>query len=764
MKKALLLLLFFTQTSFAFAKNETAQTSVIGLLTDNINQQPIEDAIVTIAALNKVEKTDFNGNFSFSKLPIGKYTLTIEKENFFSKNLIINILENKTIELNIELSVASFELETVTVKTDRGISASSTQLMNSLDFELRARNSAQDMLRNVPGLFTAQHAGGGKAEQIFLRGFDIDHGTDVAAFVDGIPVNMPSHGHGQGYLDLHFLIPETVQSANLMKGPYYAQFGDFSTAGAADFKTYDKLEKNTFQTEFVSTPTTARPLMSNRNLLLYELPLHNPKTNNYVAADYTYSHGYFDAKSDFSRYNILSKTTANLKNNNKLSFVLSNFNSSWKASGQVPERAVVTQIISRFGSIDPSEGGKTSRQNIALTHQKSWNNQQVETQFFASNYDFQLFSNFTFYLNDAQNGDEIEQIDRRKLIGFTSKYALEKGNNYITLGAGSRSDFITNQLWHTIDRTRTHAAANATIKQHNLNIFIKDEIKITDKLKAEIGLRANQILFDVTDNIISNTNHENYTGKNYQLALSPKINLSYSLSDNYKIFFNTGRGFHSNDARSVVQEKGNHKLPIATGGEIGFLLRPHQKSLFNIAFWGLALENELVFIGDEGTTENNGASHRYGVDISGRFNINTHLIADIDINLSRSLLVEKPLGKILKTDYYIPLAPRFTSTGGIAYRKKAVEMSLRYRHLAARPANEDASIMARAYSILDLNAAYTFHNNRFAISVENLLNQQWNEAQFATESRLILETAPVSEIHFTPGTPIALKLIYARNF
>ena len=764
MKKILLFLFFIPQILSVFAQNEMPKGNIKGRITDNINKQAIQNATVTLGMSKQVILTEINGNFFFSNLPIGKYILHVEKENFRTKEFIVNILENKITELNIELAVASFELETITVKSDRGISASTTQLMNALDFELRPRNSAQDMLRNVPGLFTAQHAGGGKAEQIFLRGFDADHGTDVAAFVDGIPVNMPSHGHGQGYLDLHFLIPETVQSANLMKGPYFAQFGDFATAGAVAFKTYDKLEKNSFQTEVTSTPTIGRAVMSNRNLLLFQLPLQNNQINSYVAADVTYSHSYFDAKSDFSRYNIFSKTNYKLLNNNSLSFVASTFGSTWKASGQVPERAVAAQIISRFGSIDPSEGGKTSRQNLSLTHQKFWDNQQLETQVFYSKYDFQLFSNFTFFLNNPQNGDEIEQTDDRHVVGVNSKYSVTKNNHFVNMGIGSRTDFIKNELWNTIDRTRTDAVANANIKEQSLYFFAKDEIKINDKLKVEIGLRANQIFFDVTDNIVSNAAHENYTGKNNQFTLSPKINVSYSLADNYKLFFNAGRGFHSNDARSTVQEKGNHRLPVATGGEIGFLLHPHRKMLFNIAFWGLALENELVFIGDEGATENNGASHRYGIDISGRFNLTPNLVADIDVNISRSVFVEKTFAKRLQSDYYVPLAPRLTSTGGFTYRKNKIESSLRYRHLAARPANEDGSVMARAYTVLDLNAAYTLHSNRFAISVENLLNQKWNEAQFDTQSRLISETVPVSEIHFTPGTPIALKLIYTRNF
>ena len=258
----------------------------------------------------------------------------------------------------------------------------------------------------------------------------------------------------------------------------------------------------------------------------------------------------------------------------------------------------------------------------------------------------------------------------------------------MTFGTGLRSDFIENQLWQNVDRTRLFNVANATIKQHNLNFYEKDEIKITDKLKAEIGLRANQFFFDVTDNIPTNAAHENYTGKNYQFGLHPKLNISYSLSDNYKLFFNTGRGFHSNDARSVVQEKDNHRLPVATGSEVGILFKPTSKTVFNIALWNLEVENELVFVGDDGTTENKGASRRYGIDIGARYNINKHFSADIDWNISRSLFVEKPFGKTVAEDYFVPLAPRLTSTGGFIYHnEKGLEASLRYRHLAARPAN-----------------------------------------------------------------------------
>jgi outer membrane receptor for Fe3+-dicitrate len=764
MKRIILLTLLII--SCFSAKSNNKFTTLKGVIKDNIAEMPIVGVKITTNFKQNTIYTDDSGLFSLGEIPIGtKVKLLLEKEGFASKEVEVLLKKQALQVLEFRLAINGFDLPDVIVASDNGVSVAASKILNAVDFELRPRNSAQDMLKAVPGLFIAQHAGGGKAEQIFLRGFDCDHGTDVAASVDDIPINMPSHGHGQGYLDLHFLVPEAVKNVSIQKGPYAAEHGDFSTAGAIAFKTLDKLEKNVAQIEVLSTPTN-RLLMGSRALLMYQMPLQSARINSYVIGDYTRSAGYFESPQQFIRHNVMSKTTYQIAQNKQVALLLSNFGSSWNASGQVPERAIAAGLITRFGSIDNSEGGFTGRKNASLTYSQLTENQQFEIQAFYSKYDFRLFSNFTFFLNNRENGDEIEQLDNRQVIGVNTKYAFGKNNHFVTIGANVRADAIENQLSNAVLRVRTNDLAKAKIYQQSVGVYVKDDIRLSSKWSAEIGLRANAFAFSVSDKIPSDSSRANYSGQNFQIGLLPKVNLKYRLSNRYQLFFNLGKGFHSNDARSVVQDKNNHQLPAAWGTELGVSLRPLPNFWITTAFWALALDNELVFVGDEGTTENNGASRRFGIDVSARWKLNAQFYVDADVNLSNSILVENTFGKRLAEDYRIPLAPKSTFTGGVAYRTAfGLEGSLRCRHLSARAANESNTVIAKGYTLLDLNVNYTFQQHKWMLGIENVLNRVWNEAQFDTESFLPkLDQAPVSELHFTPGTPLAIKLTYARSF
>lgn len=738
---------------------------VKGIVLDDQTNEPIASATVVVNQFTTITKAD--GTFVLSEIPEGKYQLTVEKDGFQSKAYPLSILGDKTITMRILMKINVLKLSEIVVTADRALSAASSTVLNALDFQLKPINSAQDLMRNVPGLVTAQHAGGGKAEQIFLRGFDVDHGTDVSASVDGIPVNMPSHGHGQGYLDLHFLIPETVKNTEIAKGTYDAANGDFTTAGAVKFRTLDRLDNNLFQLQIGSVPTQRTPSVS-RGLLMYQLPT-NSKISSYVASEYIFAPSYFDASQDFKRLNLMSKTNFDVGKNGNLKLLLSHFNSDWNASGQIPERAVESGSIGRFGAIDNTEGGKTSRQNASVTYTQVAQNQSFEAQIYVSKYDFNLFSNFTFFAADSVNGDMINQQDDRLILGFNSKYVVSNNKNKLTIGAGLRQDDIKNGLYLAPKRTITETTASATIYQTASHLYAKNEFELTPKLRAEIGLRLNYLYVDVRDNLPTDANRENYTGKNNQFQLAPKANLTYSFSDNYKLFLNAGRGFHSNDARSVVQDRGNNKLPDAWGGEIGLQMRPLSKLLISAVVWGLELDNELVFVGDDGTTENNGASRRLGIDVGVRATLTDWLFLDADVNLSRGRLLEKRFGKALPTDNLIPLAPNLTSTGGLTTHfpcgnAAKIEGSLRYRFVGERAANEANTVRALGYNVVDLTTFYKKTRFNIGFTVENLLNVKWNEAQFDTESRLQNEKEAVSELHFTPGTPFAAKVILGINF
>ncbi len=422
-----------------------------------------------------------------------------------------------------------FEFSDIIVTDKKNYSASSSSTFNAIDFDLRPRKSTQDMMQIVPGLFTAQHAGGGKAEQIFLRGFDADHGTDVNISIDGVPVNMVSHAHGQGYADLHFVIPETVQGLDVQKGPYFTGNGDFSTAGSVKFKTYDRLENNLLTLETGS-------FGSARGLTMFNLPINSNSTSSYLAVEFTKSNGYFDRNQKFNRLNIFGKVKQKIGERSNLIFSASGFGSHWNASGQVPERAIENGLINRFGSIDDSEGGNTKRYTFNLAYNNFFSdNTSFESQVYFFKYQFKLFSNFTFFLNDGINGDEVEQDDNRSTFGYKGSFNF---NNKIgsvklssTIGAALRNDDIDLQLWNAANQYRINPKVIAGIKQTSLSGYFQEEFFFSPIFKLEAGIRLDHFIFNVNDKL-----NEDGSGKKSKTILSPKANFVFSPKEDLNFF------------------------------------------------------------------------------------------------------------------------------------------------------------------------------------------------------------------------------------
>lgn len=733
-----------------------------GVVTDYITGGPVRGAKITLEGTVLSASSDSSGFFSISNIPVQSYTVLFNKDGYRVKQFRITISENENTPLSISLTPTVIDLPAMMVVSEKPLSAASSSIISKIDFELRPKNSAQDMLRLVPGLFIAQHAGGGKAEQIFVRGFDCDHGTDVATYVDGIPVNMPSHGHGQGYADLHFLIPEVVKNMEVYKGPYWTQFGDFNTGAAVRFNTLDRLDKNQFTLE-ASTVPSQRVFAGSRAVMMVQLPLNNNNISFYIAGDFIFNHGYFDVDQEFGRFTLFSKTTFRLNDHSSLAFSFNGFGSSWNASGQIPVRAVEDGSLSRFGSVDTTEGGATQRNNFNLTYSTKTGHSEFTSQVYFGNYRFKLFSNFTFFLDDPVKGDEIEQDDYRTFIGYNGSYSIPgKIHNMsirTTFGAGFRADNIENQLWHAVQRVRLDPRAHANVYERNMFGFVKEEWMPNAQWHLEASLRENYFTFDVEDLLATDSVHMNYTGYNYQFLMTPKFNVAYYPSNNLSFFLNSGLGFHSNDARSVVQKTTNHRLPKAVGAELGTQVHIADHIIFSVALWEMDLENELVYVGDDGTTEDKGPSRRMGIDFGARIQIMKWLLFDGDLNYSNNHFLSDFLGSELPNDNLIPLAPVLTSTGGLTARfENGFETALRYRYMKDRPANEDNSVVAPGYTVVDLAADYHSSKYKIGITIENLLNTEWNEAQFDTESRLFNETEPVDELHFTPGTPFAAKV------
>ncbi|MFH6971429.1 TonB-dependent receptor [Flavobacterium petrolei] len=625
---------------------------------------------------------------------------------------------------------------------------SAMNVISKIDLQTTPVNSSQEILRKVPGLFIGQHAGGGKAEQIFLRGFDIDHGTDIAISVDGMPVNLVSHAHGQGYADLHFVIPETVEKIDFGKGTYYANKGDFATAGYVAFQTKDKIGKSSIGVEVGQFNTL-------RTVGLFNL-LGNQKTQSaYIATEYILTDGPFDSPQNFNRINLLGKYSAILSDNSKFSILASRFSSKWDASGQIPQRLVDNGTISRFGAVDDTEGGNTLRTNFNASLSKPIDeNTFLKANAFYSNYQFELYSNFTFFLDDPINGDQIKQKENRDIYGMNAelnkKTKINETDVLLQFGAGFRADATTDtELSHTLNRSvLLENIKLGDIDESNLFTYLNSEFNF-GKLMINPAIRLDYFKFNYQDKLM-----ENYkTQSESKVKFSPKLNFIYSQNNNLQFFVKSGMGFHSNDARVVVQNSGKQILPTAIGTDVGTIWKPFPKLIVNSALWYLFLEQEFVYVGDAGIIEPSGKSKRMGAELGLRYQLNDWLYFDADANYTYARSIDEPKGQD-----YIPLAPDFTTTGGLSFQKvNGFSGGIRYRYLKNRPANEDNSIVAKGYFISDLNVNYQYKNINFGIAVENIFDTAWNETQFATESRLQNEPESVEEIHFTPGTPFFMK-------
>ena len=728
---------FFYLLMILFQPFQVFGQSISGNICD-ADHSAIIGAYVLKVSTEQHTHTNELGDFVLENISVGD-TLQVMYLGYETQQVILEDLS----PLKLNLKEAYFDLGEVVV----GQNAKKTNLISNIDLRLNPVQSSQEILSIVPGLFIGQHAGGGKAEQIFLRGFDIDHGTDVGITVDGMPVNMVSHAHGQGYADLHFVIPETVHDIDFGKGPYYADKGNFTTAGYVEMRTKDKLENSMIKTELGSFNTF-------RTIGLLDL-LSLDKHNIYVATEFLATDGPFESSQNFKRANVLLKYSGQVSDQDKLSFTASHFSSSWDASGQVPQRAVDTDLISRFGAIDDTEGGNTSRTNFALNFNRTLdNNTFIKNNVYYSLYDFELFSNFTFFLEDSINGDQIRQYEKRQIFGAESQinHSLFLGDKVSTLfqtAVGLRYDNIDdNTLSHTLNRKTT---------LENLSLGDVDESNLYAYAKAEFDMGAllvqPSIRFDYFNfNYVNELNTLYQTDAASQTIISPKMNLIYNMNSKSQIFVKSGVGFHSNDTRVVVAETEKPVLPAAYGADLGGNFKPHKRLFVNAALWYLFLEQEFVYVGDAGIVEPSGRTRRMGLDLGFRWQLAKYIFANMDINYAMPRSLDDPEGENL-----IPLAPTFTSTGGLNYQKNGFRAAINYRWLKDRPANEDNSIIAKGYVITDLNFAYDWKRVGVGIAIENLFNEEWNETQFATESRLNFEPVSVEEIHFTPGTPFFIK-------
>jgi TonB family protein len=687
----------------------------------------------------------------------------------------------------------------MTVEADKPFTAASATTVRDKDLLMRPRTSPEDILRVVPGLVTAQHQGGGKADQLFLRGFDADHGTDVAVYLDGIPVNMPSHAHGQGYTDLHFLIPEIIERLEIQKGPYSADKGDFDTAGSVNLVTRNTVEHSEVSVQGGSFGT-ARVL----GIAAPQLGSLHP----WFAAELYRTDGPFNHSENLLRYNLFGKLAYDIAPKIQVSVLASAYSSSWVGSGQNPSRLIDSGFLDRFGAIDPTEGGDTQRQQMIVnfTARPDANSRFVATLSFV-NYGLSLFNDFTFQKRDPANNDEIEQTDQRTTLAGDLRYErtardLLPGTLVSSFGTQVRVDSIAAQLLHVRQRAQlpncfaadnTNPCVSTQDRQTDAAGYLQEDWRPNRYFRLVGGLRMDVFEFDVHSNRLDgaiDAEHPQTLSPSVQAAiLSPKLSAVVTPVEQLDVYLNFGSGFHSNDARSVIEAGGHGALPRALGGEVGVRTRLLEDRLnLAVVFWGLHLASEQVWSGDEGGTSPSDPTMRYGVDIEGRWSILPWLYADLDIAWAHSQYTTDA-----GNGNAVALAPPLIITAGMTARHPSgFGGSVRMRHISNRPGNQfaasdgvplcspamDAStdagqrcyLIAEGYTVFDAEVSYATKRWAIAVIAQNLTNTAYREAQFGTITQVVAppdgrtvsrttgqawtpETHPVQDINYTPGLP-----------
>ncbi|MGF1455070.1 MAG: TonB-dependent receptor [Alphaproteobacteria bacterium] len=630
--------------------------------------------------------------------------------------------------------------------TETALSASEG-LVGYADFATRPLLRPGELVEVIPGLVATQHSGTGKANQYFLRGFNLDHGTDFAAYFEGLPINFRTHGHGQGYLDLNFIIPELVEVVEFRKGPYYADVGDFSAAGSISFKTFDALEEG-----FIKG--TAGEFDFYRVVAGHSMPLAGGTL--LLGGEVKFYDGPWDLDEDFEQYNGLVKFTS-APGDTTFQIIATGFHADWTSTDQIPLRAVESGLIDRFGFIDPDLGGETTRINVIGRVFADALGGHLHATVYGSYYDFTLFSNFTYFANDPVNGDEFEQEDRRVVFGGDAygEWSLSRFgvNHQLIAGLESRFDNIFDVgLFNTVGRERINTVRSDAVDQWNVSVYGDVTSRWTRRLETTIGLRIDTFGFDVEAQIDDNS------GDGTDTLVSPKATLAYSLAERTRVYLNYGRGFHSNDVRgatiAVDPVTGEAVEPVdvlvpANGAEIGLRTNAIPALTVTLAAFWLELESELVFVGDAGTTEVNDGSRRFGFEFSGFWEATDWLVFDASATTTNA--------RFQNGDRIPGAVPTVAALGSTVLLDNGFTATARMRHFSSAPLIEDNSTRSEATTLVNAGIGYRFGAFEARLDVFNLFDAQDADITYFFESQLPGEAAPVEDIHFHPVEPRAVR-------
>jgi outer membrane receptor protein involved in Fe transport len=616
-----------------------------------------------------------------------------------------------------------------------------------------------ELLEYVPGVIITQHSGDGKANQYFLRGFNLDHGTDFAIDVAGMPVNMPTHAHGQGYADLNFLIPELVSRIDYRKGTYYAEVADFSSAGAASIHYASSLPY-TIGAVTIGEHAYKRALLAGSpslggGTLLYGIEL--------MGQD-----GPWDNPENFKKFNAALRYS---RGSEADGFSVSGmaYKADWDSTDQIPRSAVDSGLIGRFGAIDPSDGGETSRYSLSYEQHHDFGGGRVVVDAYAIRSKLKLWSNFTFFLDDTTNGDQFEQAEERTVLGLHPRVEfynkLAGMDSIFKIGLQARRDDIDPVgLYHTVARERIGTTREDKVVQSSIGIYAEETLRVTDKFRAVAGVRGDQYNFDVDSSIPANS------GKVDDSIVSPKLSLIFGPWAKTEYFLNYGYGFHSNDARGTTITVDPNTLGRADkvdplvqskGAEVGVRTEIIPNLESSLSLWELKLDSELLFVGDAGTTEASRPSKRTGVEWTNHYRPKPWLLVDLDLCVSRARFTdEDPAGDS------IPGSIEKVASFGVTVDSLGPWYGmLQYRYFGPRPLIEDDSVRSGSTQLTNLRMGYKIDPKwRLHLDVFNLFDREDSDIEYFYESRVQPTDPAFEQIHFHPVEPRTLRLTLTGYF
>lgn len=640
--------------------------------------------------------------------------------------------------------------------------AASVGTVTAKQLENRPLLRPAEVLETVPGLIVTQHAGDGKANQYFLRGFNLDHGTDFSVAIDGMPINLPTHAHGHGYLDLNFLIPELVERIQYKKGPYAAEDGDFSSAGSARIDYRRALPE-----DYVSIGLGS----NGYRRLLTAADKETAGGGRWLGAvEVFHNDGPWEVPEHYKRLNGVLRYSEGTRNNGH-SVAFMAYDGDWTSTDQLARRAVDQGLVNRYGSLDPTAGGNTRRLSLSGQWARQDGAVQTRANAYLVDYRLNLFSNFTYAMDDPVNGDQFEQADRRRYGGFGWSRSqpvqwLGKEGDF-TWGVQGRQDDIDNVgLYRTAARQRLSTVRSDSVNQGSLGLYGQWGAQWSDWLRSVAGLRHDRYRFKVDSSLAANSGKEN------DGITSPKLSLIFGPFANQEFYYNWGQGFHSNDARgtTIRVDPSNPGDPMSRvpalvksrGQEVGWRSAPAPGWNTSVALWRLDLDSELLFVGDAGTTEAGRPSHRQGVEWSNYWTPRDWLTLDADIALSKARFRDDDAaGK------YIPGAVERTASVGVAVHDLGPwRGGLRLRYLGPRALIEDNSVRSGSSVMVNLNVGYKLAaKSQLTLEVLNLFNRKASDIDYYYESRLRGEAAAKTwDVHSHPAEPRIWRLTYTQGF